>query len=150
MESLNNLVDRARRGDLDAFGLVVGLTKTMACALATSVLRDRGLAQDAVQEAYVIAFRRLSDLDEPAAFLGWFRRIVITVSLNARRAQRHTFLRLDDAPEVPVLDETETRWSDLQRQRLAAAMQALSSDERRLCDRRYHGGWSAARSARPD
>ena len=92
----------------------------MAFAVAVSVLRDPGLAQDAVQEAYLVAFRRLGDLDEPAAFLSWLRRIVITVALNMRRARRVTLLRLDDVPDVPVLDEAETRWSELQRQRLAA------------------------------
>ena len=147
METLNQLVGRARDGDLDAFGGVVRATQTMACAVAVSVLRDPAAAQDAVQEAYLTAFRRLGDLSEPAAFVSWFRRIVITSALDARRARRVTFLRLDDAPDVPVLDEEETRWTDGQRLRLARALLALSSDERRLCDRRYHGGWSTARLA---
>ena len=88
------------------------------------------------------------DLDEPAAFLSWLRRIVITTALNARRARRVTLLRLDDVPDVPVLDEAETDWTELQRQRLAGALLTLSSEERRLCDRRYHGQWSTARLAR--
>jgi O-phosphoseryl-tRNA(Cys) synthetase len=50
--------------------------------------------------------------------------------------------------EVPVLDEAETRWTDLQRHRLAGALLTLKADERRLCDRRYPGGWSTARLAR--
>ena len=148
MEPLNPLVVRARDGDIDAFARLVAATQTMAFATAVSVLRDAGLAQDAVQEAYIVAFRRLRDLDEPAAFLSWLRRIVITTALNARRARRVTLLRLDDVPEVPVLDETETAWTELQRHRLAGALLKLSSDERRLCDRRYHGGWSTARLAR--
>ena len=147
MEALNSLVAQAKNGDLDAFGRLVRATQTMAFAVAVSVLRDPGQAQDVVQEAYLIAFRRLGDLGEPAAFLSWFRRIVITVSLNARRARRHTLLRLDEVPEVPVLDEAETSWTERQRQRLAGALLALSSTERRLCDRRYHGQWSVARLA---
>ena len=148
MESINPLVARAQDGDLDAFGRLVEATQTMAFAAAVSVLRDAGLAQDAVQEAYIVAFRRLRDLDEPAAFLSWLRRIVITTALNARRARRVTFLRLDDVPDVPVLDETETEWTEQQRHRLAGALMRLSSDERRLCDRRYHGRWSTARLAK--
>ena len=49
--------------------------------------------------------------------------------------------------EVPVLDEAESSWSEAQRTRLAAALLTLSSEERQLCDRRYHGRWSAARLA---
>jgi RNA polymerase sigma-70 factor (ECF subfamily) len=147
VEPLQQFVERARRGDLDAFGSVVRLTQQMAFALASNILRDAAQAQDAVQEAYLAAFRRLADLDEPAAFAGWFRRIVITTALNTRRARRHTFLQLQDAPDLPILDEGEERWSEAKRMRLARAILMLSRDERRLCDRRYHGGWSTARLA---
>ena len=147
MEPLTQFVARAREGDLDAFAAVVRLTQRMAFALACSVLRDAGQSQDAVQDAYLIAFRRLADLEDPAAFPGWFRRVVITSSLNTRRARRHTFLQLEDAPDLPILDEAEARWSEAARLRLARALLTLTRGERRLCDRRYHGGWSAARLA---
>ena len=122
-------------------------TQTMAYAVAIGVVREPALAQDATQEAYLRAFRRLGELQEPAAFVSWFRRIVITVALNMRRTRRFTLLRFDDVPEIPVLDEAETTWTELQRHRLAAALLTLSADERRLCDRRYHGRWSTARLA---
>ncbi|MFZ1867153.1 MAG: sigma-70 family RNA polymerase sigma factor [Steroidobacteraceae bacterium] len=93
------------------------------------------------------AYRRLGDLEEPAAFPGWLRRIVITAALNLRRVRRVTLLDINDVPSAPVLDETEKRWSDAQRHRLAAALLTLSAEERRICDRRYHGGWSLARLA---
>ena len=147
MDALNDLVDRARRGSLDAFATVVRATEGMAFAAAMGVLRDPALAQDAVQDAYLTAFRRLADLGDPAAFVSWFRRIVITTAIDARRARRYTFVQLEDAPDVPVLDEAETRWTAGQRQRLARALLTLSAEERRLCDRRYHGGWSTARLA---
>jgi phenylalanyl-tRNA synthetase alpha subunit len=54
---------------------------------------------------------------------------------------------LDDVPEVPVLDEEETHWSERQRYRLGAALLTLTPEERQLCDRRYHGRWSTARLA---
>jgi len=148
LNDLANLVQRARAGDLDACGRLVQATQTMAYAVAVGVVRDRALAEDAVQDAYLRAFRCLHDLDQPGAFIGWLRRIVITVALNVRRTHRRTLLQLDDVAEVPVLDEAETRWTDLQRDRLAGALLTLNADERRLCDRRYHGGWSMARLAR--
>ena len=147
MESLNVLVVRAQAGDVEAYGRLVQATQTMAYAVALGVLRESTIAQDAAQQAYLRAFRRLGDLQEPAAFTGWLRRIVITVALNMRRARRLTLLRLDDVPDVPVLDEAETNWSDLQRHRLSAALLTLTAEERQLCDRRYHGGWSTARLA---
>jgi RNA polymerase sigma-70 factor (ECF subfamily) len=148
MESLGDLVVRAQMGDLEAYAVLVRKTHAMAYAVARGVLRDGAAAEDAIQDAYLRAFRRLRDLDEPAAFSGWLRRIVITVALNARRSRRQTLLRLDDVPDVPILDEAESTWSELQRLRLAGALLTLSGEERRLCDRRYHGGWTTARLAR--
>src|SRR5439155_25972044 len=132
--------------DVRAFGQLVEATETAVYGVVWNILRD-GSTEDAAQQTYLRAFRRLGELQEPAAFCGWLRRIAITVSLNIKRARRVTLLRLDDISEVPILDDTETRWSDAQRQRLAAALLTLSTEERRLCDRRYHGGWSTARLA---
>jgi RNA polymerase sigma-70 factor, ECF subfamily len=145
---LEELVVRAQAGDLDAFGRLVQQTQAMAYAIAKGVLRDSGLAEDAAQDAYLRAFRRLADLEDPASFAGWLRRIVITIALNMRRARRVTFLPLDDMLDVPVLDEDETSWTDLQRRRLAGALLTLTTSERLLCDRRYHGRWSTARLAK--
>jgi RNA polymerase sigma-70 factor (ECF subfamily) len=147
MEALTDLVQRARAGDIESYGRLVRATQPMAFAVAVGVIRDPALAQDATQEAYLRAFRRLGELHDPAAFAGWLRRIVITVALNMRRARRFTLLRFDDVPEIPVLDEAETTWSELQRHRLATALLTLTAEERRVCDRRYHGGWSTARLA---
>lgn len=147
MEQLNDLVTRAKAGDLHAFARLVEATQVMACAVAQGILRNPDLAQDAAQEAYLRAFRRLQDLEEPAAFISWLRRIVITVASNLLKASRVTLLRLDDIPPVPVLDEAETTWSEAQRHRLAEALLKLTSAERRLCDRRYYGRWSTARLA---
>src|SRR5262245_40713534 len=147
MEPLNDLVRRAQAADFEAYGQLVRATQTMAYAVALGVIRDPALAQDATQEAYLRAFRRLGELQEPAAFVSWLRRIVITVALNMRRARRFTLLSFDDVAPIPVLDETETTWTELQRHRLAAALLKLTAEERRLCDRRYHGGWTTARLA---
>jgi RNA polymerase sigma factor (sigma-70 family) len=147
MDVLSELVVEAKAGDVEAYGRLVQATQAMVYGVAMSVLRDPAAAQDASQHAFLRAFRRLDDLQEPAAFTGWLRRIAITTALNARRTRRRTFLRLDDIPEVPVLDESETRWSDAQRFSLSAALLTLTAVERQICDRKYHGGWSTARLA---
>jgi RNA polymerase sigma factor (sigma-70 family) len=147
-DNAGDLVLAARAGDVAAYGKLVRVTQAMAMAVALDVLREPAGAEDAVQEAYLRAYRNLRDLEDAAAFPGWLRRVVITVALNFRRAHRLTLLSLDDVPNVPVLDETERRWSDAQRHRLAAALLRLNAEDRRICDRRYHGGWSLDRLAK--
>jgi RNA polymerase sigma-70 factor (ECF subfamily) len=70
MESLSRLVEAAQAGNVNAYGVLVESTQTMAYAVAVGVLRDPVVAQDAIQQAYLRAFRRLSDLQDPAAFPG--------------------------------------------------------------------------------
>jgi RNA polymerase sigma-70 factor (ECF subfamily) len=145
MDDVEGLVRRAQAGDVDAFGHLVRATQRMAYAVARSILRDRMASEDALQQSYLQAFRRLSDLHDPATFPSWLRRIVVTVAISARRTRRVTLLRLDDAPEVPVLDDAETSWSEEQRMRLASALLTLSPEDRQLCERRYYGRWTTAR-----
>src|SRR5262249_33896051 len=110
MEGLGALIERARQGDVDAYGEAVRATQQLVHAIACRILREPALAQDAAQETYIRAFRRLGELEDPDAFRGWLRRIAVTVAINLRRSRRRTLLGLDDVDELPVLDERETRW----------------------------------------
>src|SRR5918912_2588241 len=76
MDSLESLILRAREGDAEAYGAVVWRFQDMAVGYGYALLRDFQLAEDAAQEAFLEAYRSLPALREPAAFPGWFRRIV--------------------------------------------------------------------------
>jgi RNA polymerase sigma-70 factor (ECF subfamily) len=143
-----SLVESARAGDLDAYGRLVGATQTMAYAVAWQVLRQESDAKDAVQDAYLTAFRRLPELLVPEAFPGWLRRIVVRAALNRRQRSRAQWVRLEELSGPPVLDADEQRWTAEQQRLLARALLTLSDEERRLCERCYHGGWDAERLAR--
>jgi RNA polymerase sigma factor (sigma-70 family) len=73
MDSLTTLVIAAQRGDLDAFGEIVIRFQDMAYAGAYAWLGDFHLAQ----EAFIDAYLSLPNLREPAAFPGWFRKIIL-------------------------------------------------------------------------
>jgi RNA polymerase sigma-70 factor (ECF subfamily) len=139
------LVDAARAGQLAAMARLVAATQGMAYAVAWQVLRREPEARDAVQDAYLVAFRRLPQLTAPEAFPGWLRRIVVTVALNQRRRRRDQWVPLPEAAAPVVLDEEERRWTEEQQRRLSRAVLTLTPDERRLCELHYHGGWSADR-----
>lgn len=62
----------------------------MAVGDSSTRLRDRQLAEDAAQEAFVTAYFAFASLREPAAFPGWFRRIVIKQIDRIQRKHRPT------------------------------------------------------------
>ena len=61
-----DLVEQARRGDREAFAVLVHQVSDSLYAVAYRILRDTGLAEDALQNALVIAWRRVPHLRESA------------------------------------------------------------------------------------
>lgn len=84
------LVVRAQEQDPRAFEELVRRHQRPLFALAVRLLGDRGAAQDAVQESFVAAWRRLDDFRGEAAFSSWMYRIVTNRCLNAARRRRPT------------------------------------------------------------
>jgi RNA polymerase sigma factor (sigma-70 family) len=147
MAKIDLLTDQARSGDLAAYGKLIELTQRMVFAVCYGVLRNHADALDASQQTYLRAFARLNDLHDAAALPGWLRRIAVSCSRDIARKRRFAFAQSAEFPEIPVLDEIETTWSGSQRQALAHALLQLTQEDRRICDRFYHGGWDVARLA---
>jgi RNA polymerase sigma-70 factor (ECF subfamily) len=72
-----DLIERAKRGDRDAFGQLAAGEVDRMHAIARLVLRDSDLAKDAVQEALVRCWRQLPKLRDVERFDGWLYRILI-------------------------------------------------------------------------
>src|SRR3954463_9589919 len=81
------LVGPAASGEAEAFGQLVLRFQDLALAYAGAVLGERAGAEDAVQDAFVDAWRLLAQLREPEAFPGWLRRIVFKHCDRRRRAR---------------------------------------------------------------
>src|SRR5438874_1199922 len=78
--------DRSAGERAEAFGELVRRFQDVAYAAAFAALGDAGEAEDAVQEAFLVAWQELDRLQEPAAFPGWLRRIVRTRCTRRLRA----------------------------------------------------------------
>jgi len=85
-----DLVERARRGDHDAFAELAGAAIVRLDAAARLILRDPDRAKDAVQETLVRAWRDLPTLRSPDRFDAWLHRLLVRACIDeARRLQRH-------------------------------------------------------------
>ena len=83
-----HLVERAQRGDRDAFAVLARTRSDRLMAIAHRILRDVGRAEDAVQQTLVIAWRDLRSLRDPDRFDAWLRRLLVNATYDeARRAK---------------------------------------------------------------
>ncbi len=103
------------RHEIEAVSLVRDNTGWML-ALAERMLCDRGLAEDAVQEAFIDAFRRLESFEGRSSLKTWLHRITINASLTKLRQLK----RLSEQPidqYLPEFDQYDCRieapWSHL-------------------------------------
>jgi RNA polymerase sigma-70 factor, ECF subfamily len=96
------LITRARARDREAFDVLVAPLVDPLARLAGSIVLDRDLARDVLQDSLVLAWQRLPELREDGAFEAWTRRIVINTARNALRRSRRVQPILMAAPPDPV------------------------------------------------
>lgn len=80
-----DLVHAARAGDASALGVLLERHRASLYATALSMLGERTQAQDAVQDTYLVALRRLDALRDPQAAAGWLHTIVRNTCLMRLR-----------------------------------------------------------------
>src|SRR6187549_2587898 len=100
-----DLVVRARAGDREAFTVLVHQVSDSLFAVAHRILRDTGLAEDALQNALVLAWRRLPKLRDPERFEAWIHRILVHAcydeSQRARQWSAQVRVLPLDGPSTP-------------------------------------------------
>jgi RNA polymerase sigma factor (sigma-70 family) len=81
------LVELGLSGDRHAFGRLVARYQSPVCALAYNACGDISQSQDLAQETFILAWRRLRDLKEPAKFKSWLYGIARNLNHSAFRRQ---------------------------------------------------------------
>jgi RNA polymerase sigma-70 factor, ECF subfamily len=81
-------VEQAMRGDSEAFEVLVNVIGDRMYAIATRILRDADLAEDALQSALITAWRRLPTLRDPDRFEAWVRRLLVHACYAEARRRR--------------------------------------------------------------
>jgi RNA polymerase sigma-70 factor (ECF subfamily) len=95
-----HLLDRAQAGDPDALDTLFGELIAPAFRLALALLHDRQAAEDAVQEAAVLAWRKLDRLRPGSEVRPWFLAFVANQCRNTRRARWTSVLKLETLDRV--------------------------------------------------
>lgn len=146
------LVERARRGDANAYEDLVRRYQEIAARTAYLLTGDAVEADDAAQEAFVKAFYALGRFRPGAPFRPWLLRIVANEARNRRKAQgRRAILALRAAEGLPAGDAAPSpeavALAEERRGTLLRALGSLPPDDRLVIAYRYFFSLSEAEMA---
>ena len=137
------LVEQARDGDDVAFAALVDLDGDLCYAIAYRILRDVERAQDAVQQAFLLAWRELPKLRDPERFEVWLHRLLV----NACYEEHRKYKRWSDKVRLLPVDgpggPDETVSVD-DRDALERAFRRLSPEHRAVAVLHHHAGFPLA------
>jgi RNA polymerase sigma-70 factor (ECF subfamily) len=126
------LVERIRAGDTSAMEPLIRRHNRSLYRTARAILRDDTEAEDAVQDAYVQAFRGLADFRGDSSFSTWLVRIAANEALMRRRRNVRRSEVIPINPESGDLSMEEIA----QDQAAGPELQALGAEVRRLLEQR--------------
>lgn len=141
-----DLVERAQRGDQDAFVDLVRSRGDGLFTIAHRILRDIDRAEDALQDALVIAWRDLRDLRDPDRFDAWVHRLLTHVCIaQARRERRRAAnLRVLVFEDLAAPDDV---LSVADRDQLERGFRRLAPDERAILVLHHYVGYGPSEIA---
>jgi RNA polymerase sigma-70 factor, ECF subfamily len=139
------LVERARDGDRAAFATLAAESIARLFNIAQLMLRDRDLADDAVQETLVLAWRDLKGLRDLDGFDAWLHRVLIRcVYREANRERRHS-AGIAQVPEASAYPDSATDVAD--RDTIDRGFRRLRPEHRAVLVLHHYLGFSEAEAA---
>jgi RNA polymerase sigma-70 factor (ECF subfamily) len=136
------LVERAAKGDQEAFAGLARLSSNRLYAIAWRILRDHHLAEDAVQQALITVWNELPRLRDPDRFEAWTYRLVVRAAMaEARRGRRGALVQLlpDDNDPSPAPDQYG---AVADRDRLERGFRKLTPEQRAVLVLQHYAGLS--------
>jgi RNA polymerase sigma factor (sigma-70 family) len=137
------------RSDEDALGELYDRFGRVAYGLALRVLRDEKLAEDAVQEAFLTAWRNADRfMPERAKASTWLLTFVHRRAVDlVRREDRRRAERLPDGRSAAQESAEDNAWLRFERERVQAALKQLPDQQREALELAYYGGFTQSELA---
>jgi RNA polymerase sigma-70 factor (ECF subfamily) len=140
------LVQRAREGDHDAFTELIAVDGDRCYAIAYRILRDTERAQDAVQVAYLQAWRELRNLRDPERFGVWLYRLLVNACYEESRRYRRWSVHIRELPvDGPSVSDPTITVDD--RDALDRAFERVTPEHRVVVVLHHYAGWPLSRIA---
>ena len=139
------MVRLARDGDRMAFEALAESGLDRLYATAALILHDRTLAEDAVQETLIRAWRSLPRLRDPERYEPWMRRVLVHACIDIARGERHR--RTEQELPASLADDSDLEAQAAERDAVAQAFAGLSPEHRAAFVLRHHDGHAVAEVA---
>ena len=134
-----DLVEQAQRGERDAYEALARASASRLYRIASRIVRDPDVAEDAVQQTLVAMWRELPSLRDPDRFEAWTYRLVVRFCLAESRRARRTGIREIRLDELTPARSDAFADSDL-RDQLDRALADLSVDHRAVVVLHHYAG----------
>ncbi len=140
----NRLVLRAQTGDVSAWDALLAATQGWLHLYLQRLLKDGHLADEVLQEVFLLIFRKLRFLHEPRAYRAWVYRIATRQAFRHIRRERKRpdppdgGDRLESLPAPAVHERPDTDWLN----RVAQEIDSLSRNTRAVIVLHYFEGLS--------
>jgi len=141
------LVERARHGDRDAYSTLVGMVSDRLFAVAFRILRDTGLAEDALQNALVTGWRQMPNIRDPDRFEAWIYRVLVNACYVENRRTRRWAANVRVLPEYEEPTSPDTSGETADRDELERAFRKLPVDQRSVFVLHHYAGLPLAEIA---
>lgn len=99
-------IDKVLAGDPHAFRYFLKTYKDMAYSVAMSVVKQEHIAEEIVQDAFMICYQSLSNFQRKSKFSTWLYRIVVNCSFRVLRKQKNNYDSLDEKSHDIEFDES--------------------------------------------
>jgi RNA polymerase sigma-70 factor (ECF subfamily) len=139
------LVEQARSGDREAFGVLAGVAVDRLYGIARLILRDAELAQDATQEALVRAWRDLPTLRDVDRFDAWLYRLIVRACADVGRRRRRWRAEVTVLRTEPAEQDRASELAD--RDQLERGLRRLSDAQRTILVLNFYVGLSPSEIA---
>ncbi len=145
-------IAQLKAGNIAGLKALMDIYQVQAVHAAILITRERAMAEDIVQNAFLRSFERITQFDSSRPFGPWFLRMVINDALKAASKQRRKISLDTDEEEIyqqliDTLDAGEDEPEDLVqqselRQIVSEALSKLSPQQRAVIVQRYYLGLS--------
>ena len=123
-----DVVRRAQEGERDAFDHLIGACGERLRRVAYSILRDRGLADDATQHTLLAIWQDLPKLRDRSRFEAWSYRLLVRACHAEARRSRRWIPAIGDPQPSPAIDPDLHRV--VERDQLERGFRRLSVEQR--------------------